>query len=61
MTKLREKMEAAHERVEVCNELAADRANEQATEAARSEIESLEHKIARLQLLIDRKEEKISK
>ena len=60
VTKLREKLESAHERIKVCKEIAGDD-NKQAADAAKSEIESLERKIERLTQLIDKKEEKISK
>ena len=60
VTKLRERLEAAQERIKVCRAAADDKGNPDATSAATAEIESLEQKIARLAALIDKKEAKIS-
>jgi hypothetical protein len=60
VTKLREKLEAAQERIKVCRELADDKNKPDAADAAAAEIETLEKKIERLMALIDRKEAKIS-
>ena len=60
VTKLREKLDAAHERMKACKELAHDESNPDAASAAAAEIEALERKVERLTALIDRKEAKIS-
>jgi hypothetical protein len=60
VTKLREQLEAAQERIKVCRDLAGDESKPDATAAATAEIETLERKIERLTVLIDRKEAKIS-
>jgi small-conductance mechanosensitive channel len=60
VAKLREKLEAAEERIRVCRESADDKSKPDAAMAASAEIESLEKKVERLQALIDRKEAKIS-
>jgi small-conductance mechanosensitive channel len=60
VTKLREMLEAARERIKVLRESAGDTSNPDAASAATSEIETLERKIERLTALIDRKEAKIS-
>ena len=60
VTKLREKLEAAQERIKVCRELADDKNKPDAADAAAAEIETLEKKIERLMALIDHKEAKIS-
>ena len=58
--KLREKLEAAHQRLGACKEEVKDRDNPDKAGAAAKEIAGLETKIARLTALIDRKEAKIS-
>lgn len=60
VTRLREKLQAAQERIKACKELAADKAKPDAAAAATAEIESLQKKVERLTALIDRKEAKIS-
>lgn len=60
VTKLREKLEAARERIRVCKELVDDKGKPDAAIAAAAEVESLEKKVERLTALIDRKEAKIS-
>jgi small conductance mechanosensitive channel len=60
VAKLREKLEAAEERIRVCRESADDKSKPDAAMAAAAEIESLEKKVERLTALIDRKEAKIS-
>ena len=60
VTKLREQLEAAQERIKVCRDLAGDESKPDATAAATAEIETLERKIERLTVLIDRKEARIS-
>ena len=60
VTKLREQLEAAQERIKVCRDLAGDESKPDAASAAAMEIETLERKIERLTALIDRKEAKIS-
>ena len=60
VTKLRESLQAAQERIKVCRELADDKSKPDAAMAATAEIESLEKKVQRLTALIDRKEAKIS-
>lgn len=60
VTKLRERLEAAQERIKVCRASADDKGKPDATAAATAEIESLEQKIASLAALIDKKEAKIS-
>ena len=60
VTKLREQLEAAQERIKVCRDLAGDESKPDAASAAATEIETLERKIERLTVLIDRKEAKIS-
>ncbi|MEJ2161691.1 MAG: hypothetical protein P8X53_14630 [Chromatiales bacterium] len=60
VTKLREMLEAARERIKVLRESAGDTSNPDAASAATSEIETLERKVERLTALIDRKEAKIS-
>lgn len=60
VTKLREQLEAAQERIKVCGDLAGDESKPDAAAAATAEIETLERKIERLTVLIDRKEAKIS-
>jgi small conductance mechanosensitive channel len=60
VTRLREKLEAAHERIKACKEVAGDKNRPDAASAAAAEIETLQKKIERLSALIDRKEAKIS-
>ena len=60
VTKLREQLEAAQERIKVCRDLAGDESKPDAANAAATEIETLERKIERLTVLIDRKEARIS-
>ena len=60
VTKLREKLEAAEERIKACKELADDTSKPDAAAAAAAEIESLQKKVERLSALINRKEAKIS-
>ena len=60
VTKLREKVEAAQERIKACTVIVADEGKPEAAEAAKAEIEKLEKKVERLTTLIDRKEAKIS-
>jgi len=60
VTRLREKLQVAQERIKVCKELADDKAKPDAAAAAAAEIESLQKKVERLSALIDRKEAKIS-
>ena len=60
VTKLREKLEAARERIRICKELVDDKGKPDAAIAAAAEVESLEKKVERLTALIDRKEAKIS-
>ena len=60
VTRLREKLEAARDRIKACKELAADNNKPEAAAAATSEIETLEKKVERLTALIHRKEAKIS-
>ncbi len=60
VTRLREKLQVAQERIKVCKEIAADKAKPDAAAAAAAEIESLQKKVERLTALIDRKEAKIS-
>ena len=60
VSKLREKLAETQERIKTCQEIAADKGNEAAAEAATQEITALEEKAARLVALIDRKEAKIS-
>jgi small conductance mechanosensitive channel len=60
VAKLREKLEAAEERIRVCRESADDKSKPDAAMAAAAEIESLGKKVERLTALIDRKEAKIS-
>jgi small conductance mechanosensitive channel len=60
VTRLREKLEVAHERVKACKELAGDKSKPDEASAAAAEIEALEKKIERLTALINRKEAKIS-
>ena len=60
VSKLREKLAETQERIKTCQEIAADKSNEAAADAATQEITALEEKAARLVALIDRKEAKIS-
>ena len=60
VTKLRENLQAAQERLKVCKELADDKSRPDAAIAAAAEVESLERKVERLTALIDSKEAKIS-
>jgi small conductance mechanosensitive channel len=60
VTRLREKQQAALERIKACRELAGDTSKPAAAAAATAEIESLQKKVERLTTLIDRKEAKIS-
>ena len=60
VTKLREKLQAAQERIKICKELAGEKDKPEAAAAAAAEMESLQKKIDRLTALIDRKEAKIS-
>jgi protein subunit release factor A len=60
VTRLREKLQVAQERIKACKELADDKEKPDAAAAAAAEIESLQKKVERLSALIDRKEAKIS-
>ena len=60
VTRLREKLQAAQERIKACKALVDDKAKPDAAAAAAVEIESLQKKVERLTVLIDRKEAKIS-
>ena len=60
VTKLREKLQAALDRIKACKEVADDTGKPDAAAAAAAEIASLEKKVERLTALIDRKEAKIS-
>ena len=60
VTKLREKLQAALERIKACKEVAGDTGKPDAAAAAAAEIASLEKKVERLTTLINRKEAKIS-
>jgi hypothetical protein len=60
VTKLREKLQAALDRIKACKEVAADTGKPDAAAAAAAEIASLEKKVERLTALINRKEAKIS-
>ena len=61
VSKLREMLADTEARLRACNEIVAEPPNDQAKEAAETEIEQLESRIERLSSLIARKEEKISK
>jgi small conductance mechanosensitive channel len=60
VTKLREKLQAALDRIKACKEVATDTGKPDAAAAATAEIASLEKKVERLTTLINRKEAKIS-
>ena len=60
VTKLRKKLGEAEARIKTCTDLISDSTSSQATEAAQAEIDALKLRIERLQVLIDKKEEKIS-
>ncbi len=60
VTKLREKLTAAQERIKACKEVAGDTGRPDAAAAAAAEVASLEKKAERLTALINRKEAKIS-
>jgi small-conductance mechanosensitive channel len=60
ITKLREKLVAAQERIKACKELVNDNGKPEAVSAAATEIEALERKVERLTALIDQREAKIS-
>ena len=60
VTKLREKLQAAQDRIKACKEVAGDTGKPDAAAAAAAEIASLEKKVERLTALINRREAKIS-
>ncbi|MCH9695274.1 MAG: mechanosensitive ion channel [Gammaproteobacteria bacterium] len=61
VSRLREMLSEVQDRIKVCQELADDKTNEAASEAATREIETHEKKAERLQSLIDRREANIAK
>lgn len=61
VAKLRETLEQTEARLRACDELISKPPNDQARDAAQSEKEQLESRVARLSALIARKEENISK
>ena len=60
VTKLREKLQAAQDRIKACKEVAGDTGKPEAAASAAAEIASLEKKVERLTALINRREAKIS-
>ncbi len=60
VSRLREKLEEAEERLKACKEIAADSGNPQAAEAAANECAGLEERVKRLEAVIASREAKIS-
>jgi small conductance mechanosensitive channel len=60
VSKLRERLGEAQERLKICKEALKDKTDEKKSAAAAAEMEGLERKIERLTAMIDRKEAKIS-
>ena len=60
VSRLREKLEEAQDRLKVCKEMADDSSNPQAAEAAANECVALEERVKRLEAVIATREAKIS-